>query len=260
MKRLDLNIFFGLLVGLAAVGGAGALEGIRPGFLWQPTAALVVLGGTAGAVLVRRGAGGLASSARATLALCLRERGEDDEATVARLAWISRAARREGVKSFERHAEHTRDPLVACALALAAEYAEPQAVRARLERILDEEHEAGLAEAATLEAAGGFAPTFGIIGAVLGLIHVLRLLEAPGALGTGIATAFVATVYGVGVANLFFFPVAARLRSRHEERMRRRESLADALVALAANESPSAIARQYGMREATPRGAAAGNL
>ncbi len=246
MKRLDLTIILGLLVGLVAVIGAAMLEGITARFLWQPTAALVVLGGTGGAVIVRRGLGGLSSAARAVLALCLRDTGEDLEGTVERLAWISRAARREGVKIFERYAEQTRDPLVASALALTAEYADPSTVRAKLERILDEEHEAGLRDAATLDAAGGFAPTFGILGAVLGLIHVLRLLDQPGALGVGIATAFVATIYGVGVANLAFFPLAARLKYRHEEHMKRREILAEALVALAAKETPAAISRQYG--------------
>jgi chemotaxis protein MotA len=134
------------------------------------------------------------------------------------------------------------DPLVAHALSLAADYAEPSQVRDRLNRILDAEDEQGLGDVATLDAAGGYAPTFGIIGAVLGLIYVLRSIADPGALGAGIATAFVATIYGVGAANLIFFPLASRLREQHRARMKQREVLAEALVALAAQESPSAIA------------------
>lgn len=248
MKRLDLTVLIGLAVGLAAIVGSALLEGIRPGFLWQPTAALVVLGGTLGAVIIRRGLGGVRSALRTTLSLFRRDDSEEAEATLARLAWIARAAKREGVKAFENHATYSGDSLVASTLKMAAEYAEPEAVRARLDRILDVEDEDGLRDPATIEAAGGFAPTFGILGAVLGLIHVLRLLDQPGALGLGIATAFVATIYGVGIANLVFFPLAARLRERHETRMREREALAEALVALAAHESPAAITRHFSDR------------
>lgn len=245
MKRLDLTIFIGLMIGLAAIGGSASLEGIRLGFLWQPTAALVVLGGTIGAVIIRRGIRGLKDSVRATLALCLRENTDEMDATLARLTWIARAARREGVKVFETYAENSHDPLIVRALTMAAEYAEPEVVRAALSRMLDNEDEEGLRSAATLEAAGGYAPTFGILGAVLGLIHVLRSLNEPSALGAGIATAFVATIYGVGIANLILFPLGSRLRDQHESRMKRREALADALVALAAHESPSAITHRF---------------
>ncbi|HYJ46773.1 MAG TPA: MotA/TolQ/ExbB proton channel family protein [Pyrinomonadaceae bacterium] len=248
MKRLDLTVLVGLLVGLVAIVGSALLEGIRPGFLWQPTAFLVVIGGTTGAVIIRRGLGGVRSALRATLSLFVRDSHEEAEATLARLAWIARAAKREGVKAFENHALYSRDLLVSSTLKMAAEYAEPAAVRANLDRVLDVEDEEGRRDSATLDAAGGFAPTFGILGAVLGLIHVLRLLDQPGALGTGIATAFVATIYGVGVANLLFFPLAARLRERHELRMREREALADALVALAAHESPVVISRHFNER------------
>jgi chemotaxis protein MotA len=248
MKRLDLTVLVGLFVGLMAIGGSALLEGIKPSFLWQPNAALVVIGGTVGAVIIRRGLGGLKSALRATVSLFVRENGAEMEGTLARLAWIARSARREGVRVFENHAALTSDPMVASTLRLAAEYAEPAVVRARLERLLDIEDEEGLRDASTLDAAGGFAPTFGIIGAVLGLIHVLRLLDQPGALGLGIATAFVATIYGVGLANLLLFPLASRMRERHEARMRQREALCDALVALAANESPVAISRHFDER------------
>lgn len=250
MKRFDLTVPVGLLVGSVAIVGAAMLEGIKLSFLWQPNAALVVMGGTVGAVIVRRGLRGLKSSLRAAISLCRRNSQEAGEDTLARLGWIARAARREGVKAFENHATYSRDPLVICALKLAAEYATPAVVRERLDHVLDLEAEDALRDAATIEAAGGFAPTFGILGAVLGLIHVLRMLDQPGVLGTGIATAFVATVYGVGSANLLFFPLASRLRERQELRMRQREALADALVALAANESPAAISRRFDDRNA----------
>ena len=246
MKRLDFSVFIGLSVGLAAVGVCAMLEGIRLGFLWQPTAALVVFGGTLGAVIVRRGLGGLKEAAGAAARLCFRESNDEMEVAQARLMWLARAARHEGVRAFESHSGINRDPLVAQGLSMAADYAKPAEVRTKLDRMLDEEDERSSSEAATFEAAGGYAPTFGIIGAVLGLINVLRSINDPGSLGAGIATAFVATIYGVGAANLVFFPLASRLQDRRRARMKQREMLADALVALSAYESPTSIAASFG--------------
>lgn len=217
------------------------LEGIRLKFLWQPTAALIVFGGTLGAVVVRRGLGGVREALRATWRLGFHTEQDELEAELARLTWLARVAQREGVRKLEAQARVSDDPLMATGLALAADYADPAEVRYKLEHLLDGENDHGLGEISTLDAAGGYAPTFGIIGAVLGLIYVLRSLADPGALGMGIATAFVATIYGVGAANLLFFPLAARLRERHRHRMKRRAALAEALVGLAAHESPTYI-------------------
>lgn len=242
MKRRDFSVLIGWLIGFAAIGGGALLEGIRLKFLWQPTAALIVCGGTLGAVVVRRGLGGLKEAIYATYSYCFREQDDELEADLARLTWLARLVKREGVRALEAHANNSEDPLLAKGLAMVADYAEPSIVRQRLQRILDAEDERGLGEVATLDAAGSYAPTFGIIGAVLGLIYVLRSLADPTALGLGIATAFVATIYGIGVANLVFFPLAARLRDQHRLRMHRREVLAEALVAFAAHETPTAIA------------------
>jgi chemotaxis protein MotA len=242
MRRPDFSVLIGWTIGLAAIAGCAVLEGIRLSFLWQPTAALVVFGGTLGAVIVRRGIGGLRDAARAAFTLFLRDSDEEMQAASARLAWLARVAHREGVRVFESQAGLSRDPLMAQAFSMTADFSEPDEVRHRLIRILDAEDDRGLGEAATLDAAGGYAPTFGIIGAVLGLIFVLRSIADPGALGAGIATAFVATIYGVGAANLIFFPLASRLRERHRARMKRREVLAEALVALASRETPGVIA------------------
>ena len=127
----------------------------------------------------------------------------------------------------------------------AVERRDPQVVREQLERVLDYEDERGLRDVTTLEGAASYAPTFGIMGAVLGLIQVLRALADPSSLGLGIATAFVATIYGVGVANLILFPLAARLRERHSNYMHQREAVAEALIALAAHETPSVITRKF---------------
>ncbi len=235
----------GLLIGVAALVAAAAHAGVRLAFLWQPSALLVVFGGTLGAVIVRRNVRAVFAAARSMFGLMLKPEQDACADEAVKLAWLARAARRDGVRVYETHAGQSRDPLVSTALALAADRANPKLVRTTLERILSREDETGLQDAATLEAAGGYAPTFGILGAVLGLIGVLGALDNPSALGGGIATAFVATLYGLGAANLLFFPVAARLRLRHSLQMRRREALADALVALSASELPSAIAERY---------------
>lgn len=245
MKRFDFAVPIGLTIGIVAIVGTAMLEGIKLGFLFQPTALLVVLGGTAGAVIVRRGLGGVRSALRAIAQLCTRENTDEIEVIIARLQWLARTTMREGVRVIEAQARQAKDPLVARALTLAAEYAEPTVVREALDRLLEAEDEQGAQDAATMEAAGGYAPTFGILGAVLGLISVLRSLNDPTLLGSGIATAFVATLYGVGLANLLFFPVASRLRERHAFRMKRREALAYSLAALAAHETPSAIVNQF---------------
>lgn len=242
IRRIDFAVPIGLLIGLIAIGGSALLEGIKLKFLWQPTAVLVVFGGTTGACIIRRGVSGVVDAVRASMKLLVRENTDELEITIARLTWLARRTRQEGVRVLEAEAQTSRDPLVARALMLGAGYADASVVRTTLDRMLDHEDEWGQRDAATFEAAGGYAPTFGILGAVLGLIAVLRLLADPTTLGSGIATAFVATLYGVGSANLIFFPLAARLREQHRLRMKQREALAEALIALAAHEVPSAIA------------------
>jgi len=245
MKRFEPTVFIGLLIGIGAIGASIALEGIKLSFLFQPTAALVVLGGTIGAVTVRCGLGGLRSLLSEMFLLFRVEPVHDEEALIARLAWMSRAAQREGVRVFEQFADASGDRMVSRALSLTSEFAEPNLVRSAVDSILEHEDREGRRQATLLESAGGYAPTFGILGAVLGMIHVLRSLDNPSALGIGIATAFVATIYGIGLANLLFFPLASRLRERHESQMRRRGALADALVAISAHESPAYIKRLF---------------
>lgn len=249
MKRFNLTIWLGLAIGLAAIGLAAYLEDLNLRFLWHPTAALVVFGGTLGAVIIRRGFDGLKSSFRAVWKLSINESGEDaHKAQLGRLAWVAQNARKKGVRVYEDYADSSNDALVAQGLLLIAEQSDTEKVREILYRRLSYEHEAGLQDAATLEAAGGFAPTFGILGAVLGLIGVLRVLDKPEVLGIGIATAFVATIYGIGAANLLLFPIASRLRANLETKMRQREELADVIIALASNEAPRSIANRYNLK------------
>jgi len=247
-KRIDWTIWLGVLIGLTAIVAGAWFEGLNPGFLWHPTAALIVGGGTLGAVIVRRGGVGIKNALQAIWKLRFRDEEEEThKMDLARLAWLSRSAQKSGVKAYESFAENCDDPLISQGLLLVAERAEKQQIKEILTRRLDAEDENGLEDAATFEAAGGFAPTFGILGAVLGLIGVLRVLDKPDALGIGIATAFVATIYGIGLANLLFFPLASRIKSRHEAKMKRREEIAAVILALQTKETPRAIINQFNM-------------
>lgn len=247
-KRIDWTIWLGVAIGLAAIIAGAWFEGLNLSFLWHPTAALIVGGGTLGAVVVRRGGIGVTNAIRAVWRLRYKDEEEENhKLELAKLAWLSRSAQKNGVKAYENFAETTLDPLISQGLLMVAERAEPEQIKEVLSRRLDVENECGLEDSATWEAAGGFAPTFGIVGAVLGLIGVLRVLDKPDALGIGIATAFVATIYGIGSANLFFFPLASRLRARHEANMKRREEITSVILALLSRETPRAIINQFNM-------------
>lgn len=248
MKRFDWTIGLGVAIGLAAIVIGAWSEGLNIGLLWHPTAALIVGGGTLGAVMVRRGVAGITSAIGAIWQL----RHKDDDADahrmeVAKLAWLSRSFQKSGVKAYENYAEQTKDTLIAQGLIMVADRADKEQIKEVLSRKLVLEDEKGLQDSATMEAAGGFAPTFGILGAVLGLISVLRVLDRPDALGVGIATAFVATIYGLSLANLIFFPLAARLRARHETYLKRREEVVSVILSLSSNEPTLSIINQYNL-------------
>lgn len=250
MKHFDWTIWLGIGIGALAIFTGAWLENLSLTYLWHPTAALIVFGGTFGAVLVRRGFEGVISAFRSIWHLGFKKEDEQKhQIELARLAWLARSANKNGVKVYESQAETSNDTLVAQGLTLAAELAPPEKIKQILARTLELEDENGLQDASTLEAAAGFAPTFGILGAVIGLIGVLRVLDKPDSLGLGIATAFVATIYGIGLANLILFPIAARLRLKHAEIMKRREEIADVLLALAARETPRAIISRFNLQK-----------
>ncbi len=248
MKRFDWSIWLGIAIGALAIIGGAWHEDLNISVLWHPSAALIVVGGTLGAVIVRRGLRGIASAVKAVWHLRHRdEEAKNHNIEIAKLAWLSRTAQKNGFKAYEDHADACGDVLVAQGLTLVADGVKREQVEEVMKRRLALEYDEGLHDAATLEAAGGFAPTFGILGAVLGLISVLRVLDQPEALGVGIATAFVATIYGLSLANLIFFPLAARLRERHESRIKRREELVSVILSLVSNETPQAIMNQFNL-------------
>jgi len=164
-------------------------------------------------------------------------------------------AHRNGVLSLEAELDEVDDEFLRNGLALAVDGVEPALLRDLLTTELRARETSDDEPARIFESAAGYAPTFGILGAVLGLIHVMRSLATPGALGEGVAVAFVATVYGLGLANLFLLPLAGRLRERALAITRRRELILEAVVALRGRMHPRLLAQTMrGMAPATAAG------
>ena len=182
----------------------------------QGTAAMIVLGGTFGAVLVTTPMAHVLRAVRGLGAVFF-ERASDTAATIDGLIQYATKARKQGIVSLETEAAAIEDPFLRKALSLAVDGTDLQELRKMMEIDIALAEHTAESEAKVWDAAGGYAPTIGIIGAVMGLIQVMKHLEDIKEVGHGIAVAFVATVYGVGSANIFFLPAATKLRTRMHE-------------------------------------------
>jgi len=230
-RRVDLASSVGVPLTLAVVVLAQWLEGGRLQTLAQPTAALVVFGGTGAALLVSFQASTLRQACRA-VARAFGMPPPPSHEMILQFTQYAVRARRKGAMSLEPDIAAAADPFLSRALALIVDGFDSGDVRRTLEaenRRLEESEESS---ADVLEAAAGYAPTLGILGAVLGLIHVMENLGAPARLGSGIAVAFVATVYGVGAANLLFLPLATKLRSAAHTSRLTRELIIEGVAAI----------------------------
>ena len=238
---MDFNSIIGIIVALTAVVGGQALEGGHPGSLVQFTALSVVLGGTLGAVLLQ-------SPVRQFLLGMKMSRWVftpplvDAVALIEHITIWGATARKEGLLALDSHIDGIDDPFLRKGLQLVADGTEPLELKRVLEVEIDAFEDAHREGARVWEAAGGYAPTIGILGAVMGLIQVMENLSDPTQLGTGIAVAFVATIYGVGLANLAFLPIANKLKTLIARQVLMREMLVDGLVGIANNENPRLIA------------------
>ena len=235
---------------LATLGGIGlALAGIIGGLLLekgsisdvaQGTAAMIVLGGTFGAVLVTTP---MAIVVRAFkgLGAVFFERRDGIAETIESLIQFAGKARKHGIVSLETEASSITDPFLLKALNLAVDGTDMQEIRKMMEiDIAISEHHAE-SEARVWESAGGYAPTIGIIGAVMGLIQVMKHLEDIKEVGHGIAVAFVATVYGVGLANIFFLPAANKLKARMREATLRKDMTLEGVIGIVEGLNPTLI-------------------
>ena len=242
---MDIATIAGIVIALGAIAGGTLLEGGHLGSLAQPTAIIIVVGGTLGAVVVQFPGSTLRRALR-DIKQVFKPLPLDAAAVVHTILTLANKARREGLVSIEREASSVADPFLRRALELAVDGTEAKDLRGALELEVTHIEEQSEGPAKVLEAAGGYAPTVGIIGAVLGLIHVMENLSDPSKLGGGIAVAFVATVYGVGTANLFFLPMASKLKARAREQVVMMELMIEGVCALAAGENPRLIERKLG--------------
>jgi len=244
--RLQWGSASAIAIGVAIVVVAQALDGGAFGALLQGPAALIVFGGTCAATLVSYSAATVADALRAAAATF---RGSDDDldALSAQLVALSIRAHRRGLLALESEVDGVNDSFLRNGLALAIDGASSETLRDALnvERLAQEGRED--IPARVFEAAAGYAPTLGILGAVLGLIRVMEHLASPAALGNGIAIAFVATVYGVGSANLVLLPIAARLRERAATASRRRDLITETLIDVQQRMNPRLVAQKARM-------------
>ena len=237
---MDFGSLIGISVALAGILGGQLLEGGYVGSLLQSAAFLIVLGGTAGAVMVQSPARVFLRGVRMAKWIVLPPAFVPRGMIADILRW-SVAARREGLLALEQQAELTADPFARKGLQLLVDGAEPDKLREAMEVEIVTFEEYHRQAARIWEAAGGYAPTIGILGAVLGLIHVMENLSDPARLGGGIAVAFVATIYGVGLANLVFLPIANKLKALIARQVLLREIFIDGLVSIANGENPRLI-------------------
>lgn len=237
---MDWASVAGLALALAGILTGQMLEGGHVGSLIQPAAMAVVVVGTWGAVLLQSGMPTFVRGVKMTRWVFSPPPDDADVASLEILGW-SATARREGLLSLERYLATVRDPFIGKGLRLIIDGIDPHTVR----EILDVEisvYERRERQAAKIwEAAGGYAPTIGILGAVLGLIHVMENLAEPSKLGSGIAVAFVATVYGVGLANLVFLPIANKLKTIISNEVAKREMLTEMFYSIACGDNPRVI-------------------
>lgn len=241
--RLDLLSILLAPLGIAVVAMGHLLDGSHVASLLQLPSALVVFGGTLGALLISYSPVEVWRAMRASAA-AFRAPENDLDTLAATIVTLSIRGHRRGLPALEADLDHVTDPMLRNGLGLVVDSASPE----MLKQVLALESRAQEAEEELppriLEAAAGYAPTIGILGAVLGLMRVMENIGQPGMLGSGIALAFVATVYGVGVANLVLLPLAGRLRERALLRGRRRELIAEGLEALQQRTNPRLVAQK----------------
>lgn len=237
---MDLLSFIGVIIAFAAILGGNWLEGGHLDTLANGPAMVIVLGGSIGAVLLQTPLRVFLRTMRMLGMVFIPPKHGLDESIVKLVEW-SKIARKEGLLGLEKAVELEPDLFVRKGMQLLVDGNEPDEIRHTLEVELDSRERFDLQASKVLDAMGGYSPTIGIIGAVMGLIHVMQNLSDPSKLGSGIATAFVATIYGVGLANLFLLPMANKLKAYVLQESHYRELVIEGLVAISEGENPRQI-------------------
>jgi chemotaxis protein MotA len=234
---MDKSSIGGVILAIAGILAGLLMEGGHLSQILQPTAALIVFGGTLGAVLLQFPMAAVVGAFGRILHIFSAPRKQDDQ-LIKQLVGFANKARRNGVVSLDADLEAIQDPFLKQAVMLAVDGTEPADLRRIMQVSLDSSTENEERLPSVFESAGGFSPTIGILGAVLGLIQVMQHLDNITEVGRGIAVAFVATIYGVGVANLFFLPMAGKMRIRLRDDVKRREMMLEGVISILEGMNP----------------------
>jgi len=234
---MDKSSIAGVFLAIAGIVAGLLIDGGNIGQVLQPTAALIVFGGTLGAVLMQFPLPTVLAAFRGLVHVFVPQQEHNDE-VIGLLVSLAHKARRNGVVSLDSDLKTIEDPYLRQSLMLAIDGTEPnelrKIMRVSLDSTIDREDQLPM----VFESAGGFSPTIGILGAVLGLIQVMQHLDNMQDVGRGIAVAFVATIYGVGVANLFFLPFAGKMRIRIRDTQQSREMMLEGVISILEGMNP----------------------
>jgi chemotaxis protein MotA len=237
---MDIASIIGIIIGLAAIFGSQVMESGTAVPIFQATAAIIVFGGTLGAVLLnfpmRTVIKTLTSIKKAFITDNM-----DISSVMAQIINLSDLTRREGNLALEPIIPTVDNDFLRKGVQLVADSASARVIKEILETQIKNEEEDNLMCALVLESAGGFAPTFGIVGAVLGLIQVMQNIAEPSELGRGIATAFVATFYGVAVANLLLLPLGGKIRIKSREEYMLKSMILEGVLSIHSGENPAVV-------------------
>jgi chemotaxis protein MotA len=237
---MDIGTILGLVIAAGAILLGLMLEGGKVGQILQPTAALIVFGGTFGAIMVQFPFAVVISAFRSLITIFFVPKS-DPLTTIQEIVVIAHKARREGIVSLDKDLDTIQDPFMRKSVMLAVDGTEPVELRKMMEMEMDKQSEYEDDIPKVFESAGGFSPTIGIIGAILGLIQVMQHLDNIDEVGKGIAVAFVATVYGVGAANLLLLPAAGKLKIRIRQQQVVREMTLEGVVSILEGMNPRMI-------------------
>lgn len=242
---MDKTTVIGILAGLAALIGGFLWEGGQMGGLWEKTAALIVFGGTIAAVVISFPGSRLRSIPNA-LKMAFGRKSTNAQQLIDDIVAMSTVARREGVLALENQAHTHENGYLRDGIMMIVDGTDPELVKQMMELEMDAIEEKHEGYAKIFEAAGGYAPTMGIIGTVMGLIHVLGNLSDPASLGPSIAVAFTATLYGVATANIIYLPIGSKIKARSMEELRVMEMIEYGILAVQAGENPQIIRKKLG--------------
>ena len=234
---MDKASIGGVLLAVIGIVAGLIMEGGNLGQILQPTAAMIVFGGTMGAVLLQYPLTTVIAAFKSMAHVFAEPRKHNEQLASLLLAFANKA-RRNGVVSLDADLQTIQDPFLRQSLMLAVDGTEPNELRAIMRVSLECTSEGEEQLPQVFESAGGFSPTIGILGAVLGLIQVMQHLDNIDEVGKGIAVAFVATIYGVGAANLFFLPMAGKMRHRAHADHMRREMMLEGIVSILEGMNP----------------------